>query len=84
MITVFKFLSEFHFDSISHGVCDWIKKKWALLCSLIGFKELKFYLKLEIVCYGVESTYGGGFLCYVMLTDMLALSATRAQYQELP
>lgn len=26
MITMFKFLSEFHFDSISHGVCDWIKK----------------------------------------------------------
>ena len=29
-------------------------------------------------CYGIKSTYSGDFLCYVMLADMIALSASRA------
>ena len=48
-----------------------------MLCSLVGFMELKFHWKWEISFYGVDSAYGGGFLCFMMLADMLALSASR-------
>lgn len=51
-------------------------KKWAMLCSLIGFMEWKFHWKWEISFYGVESAYGGA-LCVIWCLQICLLCRHR-------